>query len=101
MNEYMYFLTLVDRLKEGPWKEEDEKKVGEHFKYLQSLEQDEKLVFAGRTQVEDSKTIGLVLFYAKDESEASLIMSNDPAVKGGIMTAELAPFATAIKGSWK
>jgi uncharacterized protein YciI len=99
--EFMYFLTLIDRLKTGPWAEEDEAVIGRHFNHLVSLQEKGKLAFAGRTQVEDDKTVGLVLLFADSLEEAIEMMNQDPAIKENIMTGEIAPFATAIKGQWK
>lgn len=101
MNEFIYFTKLNSRLKKGPWLEEDEQLVSEHFQYLTELKSKGIVIMAGRTQVDDNKTKGIVLFYANSEKEAAQIMENDPAVKGGVMIAELAPFLTAIKGQWK
>lgn len=101
MNEYMYFLTLNDRLKKGHWTEEDEAVISRHFNHLVQLEERGELVFAGRTQVDDNKTIGLVLIYANSLEEATEMMNLDPAISEGIMTGEVALFETAIKGQWK
>ncbi len=99
--EFLYFLRLIDRLKEGQLTDEDEAVISRHFNHLLTLEKEGKLIFAGRTQVEDSKTIGLVLLYADSLEEATTIMQEDPAIKENIMTGEIAPYMTAIKGSWK
>ena len=98
MKEYIYIMRLIKRLtKDGAWTKEDEMIISEHFEYLLSLKDDNKLVLAGRTQVEDSLTMGIVIIKAEDELTAENIMLNDPAVRKGIMTSEFAPFHTAVK----
>ena len=98
MNEYIYFLRLVERLQvDGAWTKEDEEIIKRHVNYLSKLKEEGKLVLAGRTQVSDAETVGIVIVYAKDEDDANSIMSNDPAVKEGIMKSELTPFHTAFK----
>ncbi len=97
MKEYIYILKLTERLtKGGAWKKEDEEIVSEHFEYLLSLKDKNSLILAGRTQVEDLKTMGIVIIKADDDLSAENIMLNDPAVKKGIMTCEFAPFQTAV-----
>lgn len=100
MKEYIYFLTLIDRLKTGPWTEEDEAVIGRHFNHLLTLKEKGLLGFAGRTQVDDDKTVGLVLIYAEDIDSAIRLMNEDPSIKEGIMTGEIAPYMTAVKGQW-
>ena len=47
-------------------------------------------------QNNDESTLGIAIFEAEDESTARNIMENDPAVKGGVMTAELYPYQIAL-----
>jgi uncharacterized protein YciI len=42
------------------------------------------------------KAFGIVVFQASSEEEAQEYMKNDPAVKKGIMTAELHPFRISL-----
>jgi len=46
------------------------------------------LVF-GRTQNSGAQTFGIIIFRASSKEAAQSIMNNDPAVKQGVMQAEL------------
>ena len=46
-------------------------------------------ILMGRTQESVEQTIGSVIFVASFESEANKLMNEDPAVKHGLMSAEL------------
>ena len=70
--------------------------IGEHFEYLQKLVADGVVFMAGRTMTADEKTFGIVVFAAATESEAAALMQNDPAVKLGVMKAELFPYRVAL-----
>lgn len=63
-----------------------------HYQYLMKLGAAGRLSLAGRTANSDETTFGLALINSGVEAEARAIMENDPAVKSGIMTAELFPF---------
>lgn len=78
------------------WTDKENRIVGEHFKKLQDLQKAGKLILAGRTTVEESRTMGLIVFEAASEEEARAVMVADPAVSNGIMTAELFPYAVAL-----
>ncbi|MCH4886143.1 hypothetical protein EZV73_01120 [Acidaminobacter sp. JC074] len=93
---YIYKLQLIDRLVGGQdWTEEDEKIVERHFHKLQDLKKEGILILAGRTTHDGPDTFGIVILNA-DEVKAREIMLNDPAVKEGIMTAELYPYRVAL-----
>ena len=66
-----------------------------HVQYLQNLLDNGQAVIFGRTTNEDDSTFGMVVFEAENERDAREVMSNDPAVKGGIMTADLFPYRIA------
>jgi uncharacterized protein len=55
-----------------------------------------QVILAGRTLEEGAKTIGLVIFEALNEEEATAFMKADPAVMAGVMTAELHPYRVAV-----
>jgi uncharacterized protein len=82
-------------LTEGPTPEEAQR-VGEHFAYLQSLTSAGTVLMAGRTVNADEKTFGIVIFVAESEPKAREIVENDPAVKYGIMRAELFSYRIAL-----
>jgi len=52
----------------------------------------------GRTLNNDENAMGLAVFRAESEDAARKIMSDDPAVKKGVMTATLYPFKVVVQG---
>lgn len=73
---------------------ETEKRVNEHFEYLEGLLEKGVLTMAGRFS---DVLIGLVMIETTSRDEALMIMKNDPAVKSGIFHAELYPWRIALK----
>ncbi len=51
---------------------------------------------AGRTLNADERTFGIVIFQAPSEAAARDIMQSDPALKLGVMQAELFPYHIAL-----
>jgi uncharacterized protein YciI len=49
----------------------------------------------GRTQNSDARTFGLAIFRTESQDEARSIMNNDPAVKKGVVLAELYSYKVA------
>jgi hypothetical protein len=49
------------------------------------------MILVGRTQTTDESTFGIAFFEADNEFAARAIMTNDPVVAGGVMTASLYP----------
>ena len=74
----------------------EEKILQQHFDYLRQLVDAGEVYFAGRCAVEDESTYGLVLFQADDKDAAIRLMESDPAVRDGVMSAELSPFRVAL-----
>ena len=70
--------------------------VDEHFQYLQKLVGEGVVLMAGRTLNEDDRVFGIVVLVAASESDAAEMMRNDPAVKHGVMKAELFPYRVAL-----
>jgi uncharacterized protein len=96
--QWVYVLKLVPRLHDdAAWTKDDERIIGEHFKRLQRMTAERTVILAGRTTESGDKTFGLVIFEAADENAARAIMAADPAVKDGIMTATLHPYAVALQ----
>lgn len=97
MQQYLYRIqpARADMLSSGPTPEE-QRVVEEHFSYLQDLLNKGVVLTAGRTLTEDEHTFGIVLLEAESLACARLIMDNDPAVKEGVMLAELFPYRTAL-----
>jgi uncharacterized protein len=100
--QFVYVLQLIPRLlKEKNWTARDNEIVGRHFKRLQQLQKDGRLILAGRTLNLDKNTLGIVILQVDSEAEAKDIMANDDAVKEKIMTAKLYPFTVALQGAAK
>ena len=95
--EYIYVLKLIPRLhKEDNWTTGDEGIVQRHFERLKELTDSGVVILAGRTLNEEENAFGIVIFEAEDEEKAKAFMKEDPAVKEGIMTAELFPYRVAL-----
>lgn len=96
--QFVYVLKLVPRLlDEKSWTKEDGETVGRHFRRLQRLHREGKVILAGRTLNEsDPSQFGVVIFEAATEEEARKFMEDDDAVKEKIMTAQLFPFKVAL-----
>jgi uncharacterized protein YciI len=99
MSRYIYRLevTRPDMLTDGPTPEE-ERTLTAHFAFLKAQAEDGVVLLAGRTDTHGPETYGIVIFEAADGEEAREIMEADPAVVGGVMTAELQPFRLVIGG---
>ena len=100
MNSPQQFLykiqpTRLAMLTEGPTAEED-RLVGEHLQYLKGLMEAGVVKLAGRTLNDDASTFGIVIFEAADTNAAHAIADNDPAVRHGVMRAEIYPFRIAL-----
>jgi uncharacterized protein YciI len=76
---------------------EEDRIVGEHFRYLQQLAEEGTVLLAGRTLNADSSSFGIVIFQVSSELEARRVMNDDPAVQKGIFRATLFPYHIAIK----
>ena len=82
-------------LTEGPTAAEADASAA-HFAYLQQLAASGCMLLFGRTATNDAHTFGIVVFEAPDAEAAQKIMANDPAVREGIMHAELYPYRVAF-----
>ena len=96
--QFIYVLKLTPRLlDEKNWTEQDKQVVGRHFRRLQRLHKEGRVLLAGRTLNEtDPSQFGVVVFEAASEDEARALMEADDAVKEKIMTAQLFPFRVAL-----
>jgi uncharacterized protein YciI len=97
MQQYLYRIqpTRIGMLTEGPT-EQETKVVREHFEHLQRLVADGTVLMAGRTLDADERTFGIVVFIAESEAQAAEFVRDDPAVKHGVMRAELFPYRVAL-----
>ena len=82
-------------LADGPTAREAEI-VGQHFAYLKRLTEGGQVLMAGRTLSTDERSFGVVVFTATSESLAQQLVDDDPAVRHGVMQAELRPFRVAL-----
>ena len=78
--------------------QEEDRIVGDHFRYLQRLTEEGVVLLAGRTLNTDSSSFGLVIFEAESEASARELVQNDPAVESSVFRAELFPFSVALVG---
>ena len=93
-------LSLIDHGKFGKMSSEEETVMSEHFERLKKALADGMLILAGPCL---DGEFGIVIFRARSDEEAKEFMENDPAVKRGIMTAELHPFCVSLienRQSW-
>lgn len=97
MPQFLYRIrpTRPDMLTDGPT-EHEARIVGEHFAYLSALTEQGVVLMAGRTLTADEHAFGIVILVAATAADASAIMGNDPAVKHGVMQAELFPYRVAL-----
>ena len=96
--QFIYVLRLVPRLHaDSAWTKEDTAVLERHFARFQEATKSGQLILAGRTSEPGDKTFGIAIFEAPDEDAARKFMQEDPAVVGGLMTAELHPFAVALE----
>ena len=96
--QFIYVLKLVPRLyADSAWTKEDEAVLERHFVRFQKAAKSGQLILAGRTSEPGDKTFGIAIFEAADEDSARKFMQEDPAVAGGLMTAELHLFAVALQ----
>jgi uncharacterized protein YciI len=90
---FIYALRLINLESQAKMSLEEEAIVDEHFEYLKKALAEGKLFLAGRCL---NREFGIVIFCAESEKQAEKFMKNDPAVKKGVMTAELHPFRIAL-----
>ena len=97
MNEFICILkpTRLQMLTDSPT-EEEERLVGEHFLYWKGLFEDKKVRLAGKTQNNDEKTFGIILFNSESLSEAKALIQNDPVIIYDVMTFEVFEFSLAL-----
>jgi uncharacterized protein YciI len=97
MSEYLYKIqpARVGMLPGGPTPEEAAI-VSQHFDYLSRLADEAVVILAGRTLTTDEHSFGIVIFRAESDDDARHVVENDPAVKAGVMRAELNPYRIAL-----
>jgi uncharacterized protein YciI len=96
--QFIYVLRLAPRLyADANWTAQDKDALQRHFVRFQNAVKTGQLILAGRTSESGDKTFGIAIFQARDEAVARKFMEDDPAVAGGLMTAELHPFSVALE----
>src|SRR5438132_7134802 len=96
--QFIYALRLVPRLySDSNWTKQDNEVLERHFARFQEAAKSGELILAGRTKEPGDKTFGIAIFEASDEEAARKFMQADPAIAGGLMTAELHPFAVTLE----
>jgi uncharacterized protein YciI len=76
--------------------EEESRIVSAHYAYLEQLRAEGRLVLAGPSAL-PGDTFGLGIFEQDDRAEVEAIVAADPAVTGGIMTAEIRPYRISVR----
>jgi uncharacterized protein YciI len=96
-SQYLYKIqpARLEMLRDGPTPEEAER-ISQHFDYLKGLVDTGVVILAGRTLNIDPSSFGIVIFNAPSEAAARELMNDDPAVKYGVMRAELYPYRVAL-----
>lgn len=99
MNHWNYLVILrptrLGMLQDGPTPEE-QRIVGEHFAYCSALVARGEMLLAGRSLGDPEQVIGIAIFHAESTEEAEAIVAKDPAVKNGVMSAEVQPYGLAL-----
>ena len=94
----MDFVYLIRPAREGfktePTAEEMDL-MGKHFAYLKQALDRGQLVLAGPCV---DRSLGIAVFRADDRAAAEKFMNEDPAIKSGVMKAELKEFRAALLG---
>lgn len=97
MPEYIYLIHPYRQELAFQPRPDEEIILSEHLTYLQRAAAEGILVLAGPSL---DGIFGLVIFRADTEQAAEQFMFNDPAVKGGLMVAELHPFRVSMIGKF-
>jgi uncharacterized protein YciI len=90
-------LTRPEMLTAGPTEQEMDS-VRRHFAYWQNLTEAGQALVVGRTQTSTPDTMGLAVFKAESEQEATQIADQDPAVIDSVFKARVYPYFVALLG---
>ena len=93
MPTFIYMLRPKSRSLIDETTPEEEARLGEHFEHLQKALAEGKLILAGPCV---DGEFGVVVFRAATDDEALEFIQSDPAVRHGLMTAELHPFRVSL-----
>ena len=93
--------TRPEMLVTGPTPEED-RIIDLHFDYLQRLFAEGVALHVGRTLATDASAVGLAILRAESAAEARALLAADPAVAGGVMRGQVAPYRVIFgPAAWK
>lgn len=93
MGHFVYLLRPVRPELMQTMTSEEEAAINSHFTHLQRHLEQGRLLLAGPCL---DAAFGIVILVTDDENEARAMMESDPAVLGGVMTAELHPFRVSL-----
>ena len=103
--QWLVVLSLARPELQDPtkWTDADNAAVREHFQRLQQMTHEGKVILFGRTQ--DTRpdghlvpdTMGLIILEAPDRAAAEKVLSEDPAVKAGLMTGKVYSYQVALQ----
>jgi uncharacterized protein YciI len=98
---FLYTLhpARLEMLTDGPTAEE-QALAARHWVYSQELLARGVVVFAGRTLTRDASSFAAVAIRVPSPEAAREIVDADPAVAGGMFTAQLFPFQPMLMGAW-
>lgn len=87
---FIYVLNIVPKyLDVKTWTDADKKVVKEHMDDSRIFFAEGILLHADKTDKMDEKTFSIVIYYAESFEKAKEIADADPAVKAGMITAEV------------
>lgn len=91
--EFIYLLRLSRQEAFAAPTPDEEATLEAHFQHLQEAHRQGRLVLAGPCL---AGAFGVVIFHASSLEEARAFMEADPAVRDGVMKAELHPFHISL-----
>ena len=92
-SHYIYILRPIRPDFISNFTPNEEAIMNEHFHYLKGLLKEGRLVIAGPSE---EGGFGVVIFSAESRVEAENIAASDPAVKKGLMTAEVFDYRVSL-----
>lgn len=96
--QFVYVLRVTPDFQNAQaWTDKENAVVAQHFERLAKATAAGQVVLAGRTTEALAATFGIVIFEAESVEAARQFMDDDPAVKAGLMSATLHPYAVALQ----
>jgi uncharacterized protein len=94
VTEWIYFIHPPREDFAETMTAEEQSVWAEHFRRLQQLLADGRLIIAGPTL--GTVNTGVAVFEAADEQAARQVMDDDPIISGGYARGELRPFRVSL-----